>query len=1066
MRVVVVDQKGPKVNGYFTLATEILDDSGAPHTLEHLVFMGSKNYKYKGLLDKLASRAYGSTNAWTATDHTAYTLETAGWEGFAQTLPVYLEHLIKPTLTDEACLTEVHHIDGEGNDAGVVYSEMQGVQFTSTELMDLKARRLLYPPNVGFRYETGGMMDALRVLTADRIREFHKDMYTPRNMCLIIIGEVDHANLLQILDEFEETVKDDFPPASQPFKRPWVDSEQTPPLAKTVIETIEFPEEDESTGDMAVAYLGPNCVDGTATAAVEVLLTYLAGSSVSILENVIVEKEELASSVAFWWDPRPDSVIWFQPTGVATEKLEFVEKRLIDLLREVSEAPLDMAYMKECIQRERRQIKAMAESSETFYSQNIITDYLFGRRDGSTLQELESLKEYDILETWSDDEWRAFLKKWIVDAHHVSVLGKPSQKLADQLKADEVARIEKRKQELGPEGLAQRKKLLEDAKKKNEIEIPASVLQRWQVPPTSSIHFIDAKTARSGLARKLGSPENAAQKVIDAAAAGNKPLFLQFESVPTNFVHINIHVGTVKVPTKLKPLIPLLNDYFFNAPINRDGKRVEFEQVVMELERDTVNYSFESGSRFGDTESILVKMQVEPEKYAKAVEWIRTMMFDSIFDITRLKATVSKQLADIPESKRDGRAMASEIEMAIHNEASAYLVSKRALVKAVYLRRLKRRLQEEPDMVVSWFEELRRSLFQFANVRALVTADVEQGKISEPVKTWDQLAEALDQTGGSDSNTPVVKPYSLLNAEGRKPGSIGAVIVPITSIDSSFSISTSKGLTSFNDPAVPALLVAAQYLETVEGPLWNAVRGNGLAYGAYFGKEVDGGYVHFKTYRSPMAAKAIMAARDTIKALADGTTPLEKPMVEGAISQIVMTMADEQSTMAMAAVQNFVSSVIRGLEPDFNQKLLAKIRGVTEDQIRKAIADWLLPAFYPESSNVVVTCAPIMVEASTRMASDERTLLTRNNRTSKRSSRRWDTRRKSSSCRNTTTPADSRPRKARRNRRQRKKTKRTSRAPKPAPSRRKIRATGGHGGFLADDRSAIWSEFLDTSVYL
>jgi Zn-dependent M16 (insulinase) family peptidase len=54
MQVIVADRKGPKVNGYFTLATEIFDDSGAPHTLEHLIFMGSKNYRYKGLLDKLA----------------------------------------------------------------------------------------------------------------------------------------------------------------------------------------------------------------------------------------------------------------------------------------------------------------------------------------------------------------------------------------------------------------------------------------------------------------------------------------------------------------------------------------------------------------------------------------------------------------------------------------------------------------------------------------------------------------------------------------------------------------------------------------------------------------------------------------------------------------------------------------------------------------------------------------------------------------------------------------------------------------------------------------------------
>lgn len=219
MHCVVVDQKGPKVQGYFALATEIFDDSGSPHTLEHLIFMGSKSYQYKGLLDKLATRAYSNTNAWTATDHTAYTLDTAGWDGFAQILPVYLEHVILPTLTDEGCYTEVHHIDGEGNDAGVVYSEMQGVENTGAEIMDIKARQLLYPENVGFRYETGGLMGALRVLTADRIREFHKEMYQPKNLCLVLVGEVDQEHMLQILDKFEEGILDDIPRPDAPFKR-------------------------------------------------------------------------------------------------------------------------------------------------------------------------------------------------------------------------------------------------------------------------------------------------------------------------------------------------------------------------------------------------------------------------------------------------------------------------------------------------------------------------------------------------------------------------------------------------------------------------------------------------------------------------------------------------------------------------------------------------------------------------------------------------------------------------------------------------------------------------------
>jgi len=992
MQVIVADRKGPKVNGYFTLATEIFDDSGAPHTLEHLVFMGSKSYQYKGLLDKLASRAYGSTNAWTATDHTAYTLETAGWEGFAQTLPVYLEHLVLPTITDAACLTEVHHIDGEGNDAGVVYSEMQAVQHTSSELMDIKARRLLYPENVGFRYETGGMMEALRVLTPDKIRDFHRTMYQPRNMCVIIVGEVDHENLLQILDTFEQSIASDIPPLDAPFRRPWIDSPQPPPLKETIVETVEFPEEDESFGDIVVAFFGPSCVDITNMTAVNILLTYLCGSSVAVLENVIVEKEELASSVTYWWDARPDTILWFSPTGVAAEKLEFVEKRLISLLKEVASKPLDMTYMHECIQRERRQVKAQAEEYETFYSSNIINDYLFGARDGSTLKDLATLREYDVLEKWTDEQWRGFLRKWISDAHHVSILGKPSTTLAKKHKADEIARIEKRKQELGPEALKKLKQKVEDAKKKNDVEIPATLLEKWPVPTTESIHFIESRTARSGLARKLGVRENSAQKQIDAAPSG-APLFVQFEDVPTNFVHISVHVGTDKLPVKYKPLLNLFSDNFFNTPIKRDGQRVDFEQVVMELEKETISYSLDPGTKVGDSESFLIRMQVEPNKYATAVEWIRTMMFDSIFDVTRLKAGVSKQLADIPESKRDGRVMANEIEIALHNEASSLLAAKRTLVKATYLRRLKKILEKDPDTAIAWFEEVRKTLFTSDNIRVLVTADVSQSKVPEPVKTWDILCKSFDAP--PEDIQPIVKAHTLLNKEGRNPGSIGATIVPMTTIDSSFSVSSGKGLTSFNDPAVPALLVAVQYLETVEGTLWNAVRGNGLAYGVYFAKELDGGYLHFKVYRSPSASKAIIAARDAIAALVDGTVAFEKPMIEGAISQLVMGFADEQATMSTAAMQNYVSGVVRGLEPDYNAQILAKVRAVTIDDIKEAMKTWLIPIFEPGHSNIVVCCAHVMVEVGIYFLSNNPVYmlkLTCQFRKWRKSSRKWATR--------------------------------------------------------------------------
>lgn len=70
--------------------------------------MGSEKHPYKGVLAQLANRAFSSgTNAYTAVDHTSYTVSTAGEQGFLQLLPVYVDHILYPTLTEAAFLTEV-----------------------------------------------------------------------------------------------------------------------------------------------------------------------------------------------------------------------------------------------------------------------------------------------------------------------------------------------------------------------------------------------------------------------------------------------------------------------------------------------------------------------------------------------------------------------------------------------------------------------------------------------------------------------------------------------------------------------------------------------------------------------------------------------------------------------------------------------------------------------------------------------------------------------------------------------------------------------------------------------
>jgi Zn-dependent M16 (insulinase) family peptidase len=297
------------------------------------------------------------------------------------------------------------------------------------------------------------------------------------------------------------------------------------------------------------------------------------------------------------------------------------------------------------------------------------------------------------------------------------------------------------------------------------------------------------------------------------------------------------------------------------------------------------------------------------------------------------------------------------VDAMVHLDKDSNIKARGTLVKAVYMKRLKKLLAKDPKTVLSRLEELRKSLFTFGNMRALVIANIE--KLPNPVSAWEPLTSQLDT---KESLKPIVKMAQRLSPDGQNPGNYGTVIVPMPTIDSSFCISSAKGPTSPTDPILPALLVACSFLEAIEGPLWTAIRGKGLAYGSGFKRDPDGGFVQFSVYRSPDAYRAFAAGKAVLESYINGTAKFEQYALEGAISGIVVGFADEQSTMAAAGQFHFVNSVIRGVDDEYSSHILKAVRDVTVDQIKDVMKTVLMPAFTPGKANVVVTCAPIMEE--------------------------------------------------------------------------------------------------------
>ena len=59
---------------------------------------------------------------------------------------------------------------------------------------------------------------------------------------------------------------------------------------------------------------------------------------------------------------------------------------------------------------------------------------------------------------------------------------------------------------------------------------------------------------------------------------------------------------------------------------------MEYEAVVAQLEKFTVRYKIGLGDGLGIGETIHLIFQIEPEQYALTIEWLKTLLWDSIFD--------------------------------------------------------------------------------------------------------------------------------------------------------------------------------------------------------------------------------------------------------------------------------------------------------------------------------------------------------------------------------------------------------------------------------------------------
>ena len=99
--------------------------------------------------------------------------------------------------------------------------------------------------------------------------------------------------------------------------------------------------------------------------------------------------------------------------SVPVEHLSSFPDQLRASLARIAEEGLDMGRMAMVLNRDERQLRSRIESSKgDAFSTTIITDFLYGKEDGSELRHaLNEIDAYAVLRKWSSKQWTDLLKK-------------------------------------------------------------------------------------------------------------------------------------------------------------------------------------------------------------------------------------------------------------------------------------------------------------------------------------------------------------------------------------------------------------------------------------------------------------------------------------------------------------------------------------------------------------------------------------------------------------------------------------------------------------------------------
>jgi zinc protease len=257
--------------------------SGIAHFLEHLMFKGTEKHPAGEFSGAVAAMG-GQENAFTSQDYTAY-FQRVPREKLAEVMKFEADRMNGLVLTEDVVRPELNVVLEEQNQR---VANQPSAQFGQQIDASLYLNHPYGKPIIGWRHEIEG-------LTREDALNFYRKFYTPSNAILVIVGDVDPAEVRRLAEETYGKVarRAEIGPRRRP--------QEPPPRA---VRSLVYADARADQPRFQRDYLVPSYTTAANSGDAEALevLAHLLGSGVnSRLFRALVIDKPLAIDVAAWY---------------------------------------------------------------------------------------------------------------------------------------------------------------------------------------------------------------------------------------------------------------------------------------------------------------------------------------------------------------------------------------------------------------------------------------------------------------------------------------------------------------------------------------------------------------------------------------------------------------------------------------------------------------------------------------------------------------------------------------------------------------------------------------------